>query len=152
MITHEMSVARAVAERVIVLDRGRIAEEGPTGQIFASPGTGLTRRLIGAALHAPEAVPAAHLSTVFRPGGHAIPRLTASGAAARRSLVGDIARATGREPLVLAAQVERLAAGPVAILTLALPDGSPGRVAALRQALADRLSPFEVIGYADDPL
>lgn len=49
LITHEMSVIRAVTERVIVLDRGRIIEEGPTEQVFAVPQADLTKRLLAAA-------------------------------------------------------------------------------------------------------
>lgn len=152
MITHEMSVVRAVADRVIVLDSGRIVEEGATVQVFAVPGSELTRRLIGAARHAPDAVPRHRISAEFRPGDHAILRVTATGEAARRPLAGDVARAAGVEPLVLAAQVERLPTGPVAILTLALPMSDPDRIAALRRALPDASIHLEVIGYADDPL
>jgi len=49
LITHEMSVIRAVTDRVIVLDHGRIIEEGPTERVFAAPEAELTRRLLAAA-------------------------------------------------------------------------------------------------------
>jgi D-methionine transport system ATP-binding protein len=49
LITHEMSVIRAITDRVIVLDHGRIIEEGPTGRVFAAPEADLTRRLLAAA-------------------------------------------------------------------------------------------------------
>lgn len=49
LITHEMSVIRAVTDRVIVLDHGRIIEEGPTERVFAAPAADLTRRLLAAA-------------------------------------------------------------------------------------------------------
>ena len=48
LITHEMSVIRAVTDRVIVLDHGRIIEQGPTERVFASPETELTKRLLAA--------------------------------------------------------------------------------------------------------
>ena len=35
--THEMGFAREIASRVCFLDAGRILEEGPPAQIFASP-------------------------------------------------------------------------------------------------------------------
>lgn len=37
VVTHEMSFARSVASRVVFLDGGVIAEEGPPEQIFTSP-------------------------------------------------------------------------------------------------------------------
>lgn len=49
LITHEMSVIRAVTDRVIVLDHGRIIEQGPTERVFAAPEADLTRRLLAAA-------------------------------------------------------------------------------------------------------
>ncbi len=37
LITHEMAVIKSVADRVAVLDGGRIVEEGRTFEIFARP-------------------------------------------------------------------------------------------------------------------
>jgi D-methionine transport system ATP-binding protein len=49
LITHEMSVIRAITDRVVVLDHGRIVEQGDTAQVFAAPQADLTRRLLAAA-------------------------------------------------------------------------------------------------------
>ena len=49
LITHEMAVIRAISDRVIVLDHGRIVEEGPTDRVFAGPQSDLTKRLLAAA-------------------------------------------------------------------------------------------------------
>jgi polar amino acid transport system ATP-binding protein len=43
VVTHEMSFARRVADRVIVFDHGRIVEEGPPVQIFDAPTEARTR-------------------------------------------------------------------------------------------------------------
>ena len=51
LITHEMSVVRAIAGRVIVLDHGRIVEEGEAGAVFDRPQAALTRRLLAAGRH-----------------------------------------------------------------------------------------------------
>lgn len=37
IVTHEMGFAREVADRVIFIDKGRIAEEGPPEKIFDTP-------------------------------------------------------------------------------------------------------------------
>ena len=37
VVTHEMGFARQVADRVIVMDDGRIVEEGPPEQVFTAP-------------------------------------------------------------------------------------------------------------------
>jgi ABC-type microcin C transport system duplicated ATPase subunit YejF len=49
LITHEMAVIRAISDRVIVLDHGRIVEQGSTEQVFADPQSDLTKRLLAAA-------------------------------------------------------------------------------------------------------
>jgi len=43
VVTHEMSFARRVADRVAVFDGGRIIEEGPPAQIFDAPTVERTR-------------------------------------------------------------------------------------------------------------
>ncbi len=45
-ITHDLSVATGFCHRVIVLDKGRIVEEGPGKQIFHSPQAATTRNLV----------------------------------------------------------------------------------------------------------
>jgi len=48
LITHDMLVARAFSHRVAVMYRGRIIEEGPTGEVLAAPRHPYTQRLIAA--------------------------------------------------------------------------------------------------------
>ncbi|WP_235962457.1 dipeptide ABC transporter ATP-binding protein [Jannaschia marina] len=48
-ITHDLTVVRAVADRVLVMQTGRIAEEGPTADIFERPAHDYTRALLAAA-------------------------------------------------------------------------------------------------------
>jgi polar amino acid transport system ATP-binding protein len=43
VVTHEMSFARRVADRVVVFERGAILEEGPPAQIFEAPLVARTR-------------------------------------------------------------------------------------------------------------
>jgi D-methionine transport system ATP-binding protein len=51
VITHEMEVIRTTAQRVAVLDAGRIVEEGDVYDIFARPQHPLTRRYVGTVVH-----------------------------------------------------------------------------------------------------
>ena len=46
IVTHEMSFARAICNRVFYMDEGGIYEEGDPKQIFDAPGKELTRRFI----------------------------------------------------------------------------------------------------------
>lgn len=47
LITHEMSVVRAICDQVAVLDQGRLIETGPVEAVFANPRDGRTLALLG---------------------------------------------------------------------------------------------------------
>ncbi len=47
-ITHDMAVVRALADRVLVLDQGRVVEQGTVRDVFASPQAAVTRSLLRA--------------------------------------------------------------------------------------------------------
>jgi len=47
-ITHDLSVAGGFCHRVIVLDGGRIVEEGPGRALLEHPQAAITRRLVEA--------------------------------------------------------------------------------------------------------
>ena len=49
MITHEMAVIKAIADRVAVMEDGRVVEEGSVYDIFAVPSAQITRRFIASA-------------------------------------------------------------------------------------------------------
>jgi ABC-type dipeptide/oligopeptide/nickel transport system ATPase component len=48
-ITHDLAVVATVADRVLVLDQGRLLESGPTDVILNSPKHPYTRGLLAAA-------------------------------------------------------------------------------------------------------
>jgi peptide/nickel transport system ATP-binding protein len=47
-VTHDLSVARAITDRILVMKEGRIVEEGRTEDVFASPTHAYTKELLGA--------------------------------------------------------------------------------------------------------
>jgi len=50
IISHDLDMVAAIADRVLVMEAGRIVEEGKPAQIFAHPQHRLTRDLVGARL------------------------------------------------------------------------------------------------------
>ena len=53
-VTHDLTVASGFCHRVIVLDHGRIVEEGPGDRIFAAPQAGISRTLVEACPRLPN--------------------------------------------------------------------------------------------------
>jgi microcin C transport system ATP-binding protein len=49
-ISHDLKVVRALAHDLVVMQDGRIVEQGPAATIFAAPAQDYTRRLLSAAL------------------------------------------------------------------------------------------------------
>jgi microcin C transport system ATP-binding protein len=48
-ISHDLKVVRALANHVLVMQNGRVVEEGPAASIFVEPKTDYTRALFAAA-------------------------------------------------------------------------------------------------------
>jgi D-methionine transport system ATP-binding protein len=46
LITHEMQVIKEICDRVAVLDRGEVVEQGPVFDVFTSPRAEVTRRFV----------------------------------------------------------------------------------------------------------
>jgi peptide/nickel transport system ATP-binding protein len=47
-ITHDLSVVKFFADRIMVMQQGSIVEQGPSGQLFAHPQHPYTQRLLAA--------------------------------------------------------------------------------------------------------
>ncbi|SEC15580.1 peptide/nickel transport system ATP-binding protein [Paramicrobacterium humi] len=48
LVSHDLSVVSEIADRVIVLDAGRVVETGQTADVYASPASPVTRALLAA--------------------------------------------------------------------------------------------------------
>jgi peptide/nickel transport system ATP-binding protein len=59
LVSHDLALVAAVADRLVVLDQGRVAEAGPTAALLAAPASPFLRRAVAAGRPAdPAPVPA----------------------------------------------------------------------------------------------
>ncbi len=75
LITHDLNLVRRFAQRVAVMERGRLVESGPVGQIFSAPQHPYTQRLLDSRpqrtvssvpSNAPIVLEARHVSVQFQ--------------------------------------------------------------------------------------
>lgn len=125
LITHEMRVIRAICDRVLVLDRGAIAETGPVWQVFGNPTHDATRALLAPlAMRVPEDI-ARRLRD--RPDGHGawqrVIELRYSGGEAPD--LSQVAAALGSGVRLLHGSLDRIQGHTHGTLLLAVPAHGP---------------------------
>ena len=120
-ITHEMSVVKRLADRVAVLESGRIVEQGTTYEIFAHPRHDTTRRFVGSVTggNTPEWL-LAKLSPERRQGDVAILRIVFAGGEADQPVLSRLARTLGVDVNILHGQVETIAGHPFGTLFISV--------------------------------
>lgn len=64
-ISHDFAAVRRVADRVLVMQRGRIVESGTVEQVLQDPQHDHTRELIAATVHEPRVTDEAHAEPAF---------------------------------------------------------------------------------------
>jgi peptide/nickel transport system ATP-binding protein len=69
LITHDLASARYLADRILVLYRGRLVEDGPSDELVASPAHPYTRALLASIAElAPRGAPARAAAATARAG------------------------------------------------------------------------------------
>lgn len=124
-ITHEMAVVKALADRVAVLEHGRIVEEGTTYEVFASPRHEVTKRFVSSVTgsRAPDWL-LAKLVSAPPAGGQAVLHISFRGSEAAQPLLSQIARAFDIDVNIIYGQVEMIAGHPFGTLIVSVPASS----------------------------
>ena len=103
LVTHDLNVIAEICDRVMVMQHGKVVEEGPVQQVFGAPTQPYTRLLLGSALRvggASEAQPGRHGSTLLEGAGlgfsYARPTLLLRRASTTTPTLTDINFSLGR--------------------------------------------------------
>ncbi|MGC7403009.1 methionine ABC transporter ATP-binding protein [Pandoraea pneumonica] len=155
LITHEMSVIREIADKVLVLEQGRIAELGDVWQVFGMPVHPATKALLAPLQHGlPDDLQQA-LQAEAPSGHHAqILQFTYRGADGLEPDLPRIARALQGDVRLLHGGVDRIQGHAQGQLVIALRDAAARRSTADWKTLTHGpeaiAHDIEVLGYVAD--
>ncbi|MBZ9856322.1 methionine ABC transporter ATP-binding protein [Mesorhizobium sp. CA13] len=148
LITHEMEVIRSIADRVAVIDVGRIVEQGPVWSVFAEPRSQITKSLLGAIRPQLPAELSARLAPSA--GAETIVRVDVAGEAARSPLLSDLAAAAPGPFRLVHGGIDHIQQEPVGTLFLSIPGDDASHLAAVIAFLKSRQARVEVLGHVAD--
>ncbi|WP_412057531.1 methionine ABC transporter ATP-binding protein [Bartonella sp. DGB2] len=144
LITHEMEVVQAIANRVLVLNKGKIIEEGPVKEIFASPQEETTIALLR--LVTPQ-LPSEFARKLKKEGNEAVVELNISGAIARSPFLSLLEQDTGITARILHGGIDTVQGETIGRLFLGLPANQPENLQKAVTWLTEKGRYCEVLGY-----
>jgi D-methionine transport system ATP-binding protein len=140
LITHEMEVVRSIADRVAVIDAGRIVEEGPVWSVFANPQSELAKTMLSSVRPQLPAELAARLQPEGETAVLVIDTATADGGTL---LFGLQARLDGRVKL-LHGGIEQIQGQHIGRFFVSVPVAD---VAVAQELVISSLGRVEVLGH-----
>jgi D-methionine transport system ATP-binding protein len=139
LITHQMQVIKQVADRVAVIDAGRIVEEGSVLDVFTQPRHDTTRSLVDEIL--PQELPASVIARIralmaasAAHGGarsSQLLRLAFAGSGSDQPLLSDVVRRFGLDLNIVHGQVDEIQGQPFGSLAVHLQGASEALSAAV---------------------
>ncbi|MFC5386071.1 methionine ABC transporter ATP-binding protein [Aquamicrobium segne] len=143
LITHEMEVVRSIADRVAVIDAGRIIEEGPVWKVFADPQEEITKSLLQGMR--PQ-LPLEFMQKLSpNLGSEAVLRVDIVGETALGPLLADLGAQAGTFRFIHGG-IEQVQGHAVGTLFLAVSAGAPD-LSRTMEFLTGRGARIEVLGY-----
>ena len=147
LITHEMAVIRDICHRVVVLEQGRIVEQGPVWQVFGNPQHEVSKTLLAPLQDAlPESVQARISAHPVSAQSSVILRLRLTGQQAQEPDLGALFAALGGQVRLLQGGVEQIQGHALGQLLLSVSGMSVG-AEELRKRAQHWAQHVEVVGY-----
>ncbi|KUM34223.1 methionine ABC transporter ATP-binding protein [Pseudomonas sp. EpS/L25] len=144
LITHEMAVIRQICDRVVVLEHGRIVEQGPVWQLFGAPQAEATQALLAPLAAQLPADLTNRLSATRQPGARAVLELSYDGQGVEPDFQA-LGQALGAPVELLHGGIDRIQGRALGRLLVATP--APERRLASFLTQAGLFARAEVLGY-----
>ncbi|BBP56728.1 ATP-binding cassette domain-containing protein [Pseudomonas sp. St316] len=147
LITHEMAVIREVCDRVVVLEQGRIVEQGPVWEVFGNPQHEVSRTLLAPLQHAiPQELQSRLQVQPASADAATVLRLQFTGIDREEPDLAALFSALGGRVRLLHGGIERIQGHGLGQLLLAV-SGSSWGAEELRQRAGNWAQRVEVLGY-----
>lgn len=147
LITHEMAVIREICDRVVVLEKGEVVEQGPVWQVFGNPRHEVSKTLLAPLQHAlPEDLQARLQAHPSEQHASVVLDLHFTGSDAREPDLSALFSAFGGRVSLLHGGVERIQGRALGHLLLAVAD-SPWSAQELLDVARKHAHHAEVLGY-----
>ncbi|WP_074381410.1 methionine ABC transporter ATP-binding protein [Bartonella doshiae] len=144
LITHEMEVVRAIAHRVVVLNQGRIVEEGHVKDIFTSPQDDTTIAMLK--LVTPQ-LPEKFAKNLQPIGKEAIIEINIAGEIAQQPFLHLLEDEIGLRARILHGGIDTVQGETIGRLFLGLPNQDKEALEKAVQWLTEKGRYCEVLGY-----
>ncbi len=149
VITHEMQVIKDICDKVAVIDKGVIAEQGTVLEVFTNPQQPITKEFISVLLSndLPAAFRGGEISPEPAEDAYLLLRLTFIGESADDPVIADMIRRFPEvETTLLFGNLDHIKSTPFGRMIIGL-RGDKGQVQAALDYLKSRELKEEVIGY-----
>ncbi|ALI01696.1 ABC transporter [Pseudomonas sp. FW306-02-F02-AA] len=147
LITHEMAVIRDICDRVVVLEHGRIVEQGPVWEVFGNPQHDVSKTLLAPLQHGlPEELQSRLQAQAQSSESAVVLRLQFTGNSTDEPDLAALFSALGGRVRLLQGGVERIQGHALGQLLLAVTGSSLG-AEELRQRASHWAQQVEVLGY-----
>jgi D-methionine transport system ATP-binding protein len=154
LITHEMGVIKKVADRVAVMDAGRIIEQADVVSLFKSPQSDIAKSFTESMINTDLPLRLHQQLTPERtPGAHAVLRVAFTGKAAAEPVINELIKRFKVQLNILQANLEFLRSDTIGMMIVTV-WGEPEETDRVILALQQKGLTVEVLGYvaADDGL
>ena len=147
LITHEMQVIKSICDRVALIERGEIIEQGETSEIFANPKTETAKQFVYSTLHIdlPD-----HLKNQLKkevmPNSLTVLRLWFLKETAKEAIISHLVKRFYVDVNILQASLEYIHERLMGIMTITI-DAHGDKLQNCIQYLTEQEIKVEVIGY-----
>jgi len=147
LITHEMDVIKRIADKVAVIEQGRIIENTDVVSLFKNPQTTTAQRFIQSVFN-PELpqILKKHLQPDFIPNGRAILRMTFTGGSATEPVMYELIKQLDVSINILQADLEFLHRETIGMMIFSM-QANANAIEKTKQFLSSKDLHVEVLGY-----